>query len=262
MWTPPRTTARKRPMLLPRLNGTVTHGTLAPFELTNLTALSISTQPCLGSCGVRFVQVYPVRVDACWRLPDAGCVTCRCAVCLPAFKSPCTKPTLVLVCAIVAAGGLAGVSLLTQKISAAYQAGIATPEFVVNGDHGPEMQLIILGIVMNVAFSFLYAFSSWLGYVSMPGFAQSRMHSPHDYVDVADTLWLWAGSRQVVGLYWQEQLVGEFHAVYFASKTMYAANKMVPSLDNMDQVRRYASVTLLHVQLSQRRSRDSVHGRL
>ncbi len=42
--------------------------------------------------------------------------------------------------------------------------------------------------------------------------------------------------RCVFGLYWQKQLVFEFQNAYFKNKTMYAANKMVPSLDNMDQV--------------------------
>ena len=42
--------------------------------------------------------------------------------------------------------------------------------------------------------------------------------------------------RNIVGLFWQKQLVVEFQDAYFNNKTMYAANKMVPSLDNMDQV--------------------------
>jgi hypothetical protein len=46
----------------------------------------------------------------------------------------------------------------------------------------------------------------------------------------------WHWLRSVVGLYWQKSFVGQFQEVYFTNKTMYAANKMVPSLDNMDQV--------------------------
>ena len=42
-----------------------------------------------------------------------------------------------------------------------------------------------------------------------------------------------------MGLYWQKQLVVEYQHVYFKNKTMYAANKMVPALDNMDQVSRW-----------------------
>ncbi len=38
-----------------------------------------------------------------------------------------------------------------------------------------------------------------------------------------------------MGLYWQKRFVGQFHSVYFKNKTLYAANKMVPCLDNMDQ---------------------------
>ncbi len=41
----------------------------------------------------------------------------------------------------------------------------------------------------------------------------------------------------IVGLYWQKHLVAEFQDAYFQNRTMYAANKMVPALDNMDQVR-------------------------
>jgi ABC-type uncharacterized transport system fused permease/ATPase subunit len=41
--------------------------------------------------------------------------------------------------------------------------------------------------------------------------------------------------RRVLALYWQKQLVFEMENVYFKGKTLYAANKMVPSLDNMDQ---------------------------
>ena len=48
---------------------------------------------------------------------------------------------------------------------------------------------------------------------------------------VAVTQWL--GS--VVGLYWQKSLIGQYQEVYFKNKTLYAANKMVPCLDNMDQ---------------------------
>ena len=40
----------------------------------------------------------------------------------------------------------------------------------------------------------------------------------------------------MIALYWQEHVVGGFHDAYFSSKSLYAANKMVPSLDNMDQV--------------------------
>ena len=39
-----------------------------------------------------------------------------------------------------------------------------------------------------------------------------------------------------MGLYWQKSFIGQFQSVYFKNKTLYAANKMVPCLDNMDQV--------------------------
>jgi ABC-type uncharacterized transport system fused permease/ATPase subunit len=39
----------------------------------------------------------------------------------------------------------------------------------------------------------------------------------------------------VLALYWQKQMILEMEEVYFKGKTLYAANKMVPSLDNMDQ---------------------------
>jgi ABC-type uncharacterized transport system fused permease/ATPase subunit len=53
----------------------------------------------------------------------------------------------------------------------------------------------------------------------------------------------WHASRSVVcrvysrvlALYWQKQMILEMEEVYFKGKTLYAANKMVPSLDNMDQ---------------------------
>jgi ABC-type uncharacterized transport system fused permease/ATPase subunit len=50
-------------------------------------------------------------------------------------------------------------------------------------------------------------------------------------LSVAGTQWLGA----VIGLYWQKSFLGQFQDVYFKNKTLYAANKMVPSLDNMDQ---------------------------
>ena len=38
-----------------------------------------------------------------------------------------------------------------------------------------------------------------------------------------------------MGLYWQKSFIGQFQSVYFKNKSLYAANKMVPCLDNMDQ---------------------------
>jgi ABC-type uncharacterized transport system fused permease/ATPase subunit len=38
-----------------------------------------------------------------------------------------------------------------------------------------------------------------------------------------------------MGLYWQKSFIGQYQEVYFKNKTLYAANKMVPCLDNMDQ---------------------------
>jgi ABC-type uncharacterized transport system fused permease/ATPase subunit len=38
-----------------------------------------------------------------------------------------------------------------------------------------------------------------------------------------------------MALYWQKSFIGQYQDVYFKNKTLYAANKMVPCLDNMDQ---------------------------
>jgi len=38
-----------------------------------------------------------------------------------------------------------------------------------------------------------------------------------------------------MALYWQKSFIGQYQDVYFKNKTLYAANKMVPCLDNVDQ---------------------------
>jgi ABC-type uncharacterized transport system fused permease/ATPase subunit len=44
---------------------------------------------------------------------------------------------------------------------------------------------------------------------------------------------LWQGA--VAALFWQRSLVQQLEAIYFNNKTLYAANRMVSTLDNMDQ---------------------------
>jgi hypothetical protein len=79
---------------------------------------------------------------------------------------------------------------------------LSNPAFL-QGDHWPELRLIFF----NTGYAVLYALSL--------------------------TTSQWLGS--ICALYWQRSLVDQFHRVYFKSKVLYAASKMVPELDNVDQ---------------------------
>ena len=80
-----------------------------------------------------------------------------------AFRSPLSKPTLVLISGILITGAMSGVSLFNSQLIASYTAGLSSPEFVVDGNHAPELRLIFLGIVGGSAYAFFFAFASWIG---------------------------------------------------------------------------------------------------
>ena len=80
-----------------------------------------------------------------------------------AFRGPCSKPTLVLLAAILFSGAMAASFLFSQLLTAQMTAGLSSPEFVIRHNHGPELQNITLGLVGGAVYSFLSAFSYWLG---------------------------------------------------------------------------------------------------
>ena len=85
---------------------------------------------------------------------------------LTAFKSPCSRPSLLLLCAIACSGCLAGSSLAMNTLAAQYQAGAVAPAFVADGVHGPELQLLAGGALAQIAYALMLAFTTWLGYES------------------------------------------------------------------------------------------------
>jgi hypothetical protein len=73
----------------------------------------------------------------------------------------------------------------------------------LGGAHAAELRVIFVSMLTVVSYALFMAATQWLG--------------------------------SVVALYWQKSLIGQYQEVYFKNKTLYAANKMVPCLDNMDQ---------------------------
>lgn len=93
--------------------------------------------------------------------------------------------------------------MLAVYLKTSAMAYLVSDAFLVDKASGHEFTLLFLLAGTYATFSFALAFSMWTGYV--------------------------------VALYWQKQLISDLQSVYFKSKVIYAANKMVPSLDNVDQ---------------------------
>ena len=80
-----------------------------------------------------------------------------------AFRGPCSKPTLVLLAAILFSGAMAGLTLYTRLLVASTISGLSSPEFVVQEDYNPELKLIFISFVTAGISAFVAAFSYWLG---------------------------------------------------------------------------------------------------
>lgn len=120
-----------------------------------------------------------------------------------AFKGPFTKPTFVLVSGVVAICVAAGANILGTYVKTRAMTYLISEQFLVEKETGLAWTYIIIFFVSFVLQAFGLSFAMWVGYV--------------------------------VALYWQKQLIGDLQDDYFSSKVIYAANKMVPTLDNVDQ---------------------------
>jgi ABC-type uncharacterized transport system fused permease/ATPase subunit len=97
----------------------------------------------------------------------------------------------------------AGMNVLCTFVNTLGAAYLITDAFLVQKKNSLQFTYIILNFVALVAWSFCLAYSMWTG--------------------------------RVVGLYWQRYLLHDLQNTYFSGKTIYAANKMVPGMDNVDQ---------------------------
>jgi ABC-type uncharacterized transport system fused permease/ATPase subunit len=120
-----------------------------------------------------------------------------------AFKGPFTKPTFVLISGVLAICVAAGANILGTYVKTRAMTYLISEQFLVQKETGLEWTYIIVFFISFVLQAFGLAFAMWVGYV--------------------------------VALYWQKQLIGDLQGDYFSSKVIYAANKMVPTLDNVDQ---------------------------
>lgn len=126
-----------------------------------------------------------------------------CDASLPAFKGPFTKPTFVLVSGVLMSAVAAGANILGTFVKTRANTYMISDDFLVRKNNSLEFTYIIVLFLSYLLSAFCQAFAMWTGYV--------------------------------VALYWQKQLIYDMQGTYFQSKVIYAANKMVPSLDNVDQ---------------------------
>jgi ABC-type uncharacterized transport system fused permease/ATPase subunit len=120
-----------------------------------------------------------------------------------AFSGPNRKPILILISGVVANMIAAGMNVLCTFVNTLGAAYLVTDNFLVRKETGLEFTYIVLNFVALVVWAFCLAYSMWTG--------------------------------KVVGLYWQRYLLHDMQNTYFGGKTIYAANKMVPAMDNVDQ---------------------------
>ena len=74
-----------------------------------------------------------------------------------------SKPTLVLIAAVVACGVMSASWLFENLIVAKMTSEISSPEFVDQGQHRTEMQFVFLAFLAGFMYSLMAAVSNWLG---------------------------------------------------------------------------------------------------
>ncbi len=83
-----------------------------------------------------------------------------------AFPSITSKPTVVLMCAVLTSFVTAGGSLLQQLFTALITGGLAADSFVIDKDYAPVLRLIVIAAIVIVIYAVFYALSAWLGYAA------------------------------------------------------------------------------------------------
>lgn len=121
---------------------------------------------------------------------------------MSAFPLANVRPTKVLLATVFMGSAAAWFQIAFINNTASMFAGLSNPAFL-QGDHWPELRQIFVNTGYAVSYALSLTTSQWLG--------------------------------SICALYWQRSLVDQFHRVYFKSKVLYAASKMVPELDNVDQ---------------------------
>ena len=166
-------------------------------------------QSSLDGCGVCSVRVCAVadalaaNSELCVLVqrPFYGFFVCV-RVCA-AFRGPFTKPALLTYLAILSCCIAAGANVVGTYFHSLATSYMVTNDFLVNKKTGLEFVYILAQTAAFVVNAVAIGVGEWVG--------------------------------AVVALFWQRQLIRDLHSAYFKSKVIYAANKMVPSLDNVDE---------------------------